>query len=106
MVLLELLWPGQLSRVRVKLGIWGGSGWGVGVKLVRWLWRAGVQDNDMALFEMLYESMKVLEVDTATCVIAAKLFFTFHSGKCVDQRASIRLYGRRYLPCTAEVGGI
>jgi hypothetical protein len=25
----------------------------------------------MALFEMLYESMKVLEVDTATCVIAA-----------------------------------
>ena len=71
--------------------------------------------------------MKILEVDTATCVIAAledevtdrlatgirgrgveethKLFFTFYGGECVDQRASIGLHGRRYLPCTAKVGG-
>lgn len=76
----------------------------IGVKLVGL--RAGIQDNDVALFKVLYESMKVLEVDTATCVIAAELIFTFHGGERVDQRASVRLYGGRYLSCTAEVGGI
>jgi len=60
----------------------------------------------MALFEVLDESMKVLKVDTAACVIAAELIFAFHGREGVENRASVRLYGRRYLPCTAEVGGI
>lgn len=68
--------------------------------------RAGIQDNDMALFKVLYESVKVLEVDTAACVIAAKLIFTFHGRERVDERATVRLYGRGNLSSTAEVGGI
>jgi hypothetical protein len=106
MMLLELLWPWHLSRVWVKLGIGGRGGLGVGVKLVGWWLRAGIQDNDMALFKVLYESMKVLEVDTAACVIAAELIFTFHGGERVNERATVRLYGRRNFSSTAEVGGI
>lgn len=62
----------RLSRVRVKLGIGGRSRVGVGVKLVGW-WglRAGIENNNMTLFEVLYESMKVLKVDTAACIVAA-----------------------------------
>jgi hypothetical protein len=106
MVLLGLLWLGHLSRVRVKLGIGGRSGVGVGVKLVGWLWwRAGIEDNNVTLFEVLYESMKVLKVDTTTWIIATKFIFAFHSRECVENRASVRLYRGRYLSCAAEVGG-
>jgi hypothetical protein len=71
-----------------------------------WRLRAGIEDNNMALFKVLYESMKVLKVDIATCVIATELIFAFHGGECVENRASVRLYGGRYLSCTAEVGGV
>ena len=81
----------------------------------------------MTLLEVLYESMKVLKVDTAACVIATlekeihhlatgtrdrrivetthQLIFAFHGGKRVENRASVRLYGGRYLSCITEVGG-
>jgi hypothetical protein len=60
----------------------------------------------MALFKVLYESMEILEVDTAACIIAAELIFTFHSGERVYERATVRLYGGGNLSSTAEVGGI
>jgi hypothetical protein len=50
--------------------------------------------------------MKVLEVDTAACVIAAELIFTFHGGERVDERTTVRLYRGGNLSSTAEVGGI
>jgi hypothetical protein len=50
--------------------------------------------------------MKVLEVDTAACVIAAELIFTFHGGERVDERATVRLYRGGNLSSTAKVGGI
>lgn len=60
----------------------------------------------MALFEVLHESVKVLQVETAARVIAAELFFAFHGRERVDERASVGLDGGRYLSCTAKVGGV
>jgi hypothetical protein len=106
MVLLELVWLGQLGGVWLKLGIGGRSGVG-GVKLVGWWWwwRTRIEDNNMTLFKVLYESMKVLKVDTTARVIATEFIFAFHGRERVEKRASVGLYGWRYLSSTAEVGG-
>jgi hypothetical protein len=39
--------------------------------LTRYQRGAGVDDDDMALFKMLHESMEILEVETAAGIIAA-----------------------------------
>jgi hypothetical protein len=41
---------------------------------------ARVDDDDVALFKVIDESMQVLEVETAAGVIAAELVFAFHGG--------------------------
>jgi hypothetical protein len=103
-LLMRLLVMMLLSRVRVELGR---SGVRVRVKLIGGWWRrAGIEDNNMALFKVLNESMKVLKVDAAACVVAAELIFAFHGRERVENRATVRLYGGGDLSCTAEVGGV
>jgi hypothetical protein len=68
------LWPRKLSRVwevRVKLGVGQRGREVMGICLAGDRLRAWVDDDDMALFEMLDESMKILEVETAASVISA-----------------------------------
>jgi hypothetical protein len=94
--------------------------------LTRHRLRALVDDDDMALFEMLDQSMQILEVETATSVIAAlwgtaidrlatrktkawgkethELILAFHGGERVHDRTSVRLHGGGYLSCIPEVG--
>jgi len=68
--------------------------------------RARVDNDDMALFEVLHQGMEVLEVETTARVVAAELVFAFHSGKRVHDGASVRLYGGGYLSRIPNVGGI
>jgi hypothetical protein len=66
-----LLWWRDLSclrQVRVKLGIRRDREV-VRIKLARYRLR-GVDDDDVALFKVLYEGMEILEVDTTAGVIA------------------------------------
>lgn len=68
------MWPRNLSRVgdvRVKLGVGRRGREVMGICLPRHRLRAWVDDDDMTLFEMLDQSMKVLEVETAARVISA-----------------------------------
>jgi hypothetical protein len=73
-----LLWSRDLSRVRqvrVELGI-RREGVVVRIKLACYRLR-GVDDEDVALFEVLHESMKILKIETTASVIAAELIFAF-----------------------------
>jgi hypothetical protein len=70
-----------------------------------WL-RARVDDDYVALFKVFYESMEILEVETAAGIIAAELVLAFHGGKRVHDGTSIWLYWGRNLVCTSKVGGI
>jgi hypothetical protein len=103
MLLLDL-WPRNL--VRVEFGVGGRGGKVVRVRLARHGLGARVEDDDVALFKVLDEGMKVLEVETTTGVIAAELVFAFHGGEGVHDGASVRLYGGGHLACTTEVGRI
>jgi hypothetical protein len=50
--------------------------------------------------------MEILEVETATGVIAAELIFAFHGGERVHHDGtSVGLYGRGDLSTVADVGG-
>ncbi len=68
MLLLDL-WPRNL--VRVEFGVGGRGGKVVRIGLARYGLGARVEDDDVALFKVLDEGMKVLEVETTTGVIAA-----------------------------------
>jgi hypothetical protein len=105
-LLVVFMWPRKLSGVRVKLGV-GGRGRIIGgINLTRGQLGARVDDDDMALFKVFHQGMKILEVETATGVIAAELVFAFHGRERVHDGASVRLYGGGYLSGIAEVGGI
>jgi hypothetical protein len=68
------LWPRNLSRVwevRIKLEVGRRGREVMGICLPRHRLRAWVDDDDMALFEMLDQSMEILEVETAARVISA-----------------------------------
>ena len=122
------MWPSELSRERVKLGV-GGRGRIIGgVTLTRCQLGTRVDNDDVTLFKVFHESMEILEVETAAGVIAAlwgaaidclatkekrtgwgkathELILAFHGRECVHDGASVRLHGGGYLSGIAEVGG-
>lgn len=87
-----VLWPRDLRGVwqeRVKLGVGCRGGKVVRIRLTLAGLGARVDDDDVALFKVVYESMQVLEVETAAGVIAAELVFAFHGGKRVHDGTSV-----------------
>jgi hypothetical protein len=105
-VLLRARKLGQVGRVDVELGVGRRGGVIVGIKLVGDRLGTRVEDDDVALFKVLYEGVEVLEVETAAGIVAAKLIFALHGGKGIHDGTSVGLDGGRDLSCTAEVGGV
>jgi hypothetical protein len=90
-VLLRARKLGRVGGVHVELGVGRRAGVNAGIKLARDRLRTRVEDDDVALFKVLYEGVEVLEVETAAGIVAAKLIFALHGGEGVHDGTSVGL---------------